>query len=106
MSGGEIAAILTASGTIIGVVLGGVAAIQTPIRKRLDAMDKAREEAKAHQADAEKANAQVHRTILCGQIAMIKGLREVYPQINGKVKEYQERYEVMLEYDCPPPPPN
>lgn len=105
MSGTDVALILGAMAGLITAILGGVAAIQSPIRKRLDKMDTDRTTDNQAIEKREEENAQVHRTIVCGQLAVIKALRQVNPSINGKVADFERKYEHMLEYDCPPPKP-
>jgi hypothetical protein len=106
MSGQEIATVIGATGAAIAAILGGMAQIQRPVRKKLEEMDKARIADKREQDEKDDTNAQVHRTIVCGQLAVIKALRQKDPSINGKVAEFERQYEYMLEFDCPPAKPH
>jgi N-methylhydantoinase A/oxoprolinase/acetone carboxylase beta subunit len=73
------------------------------LQTKLEDMDKAREEARALQAEEAEENRKVHRIVLLGQLQTIAALRQVYPNINGDVKRFEERYRQMLEDDgCDP----
>lgn len=105
MSGPEVAMVIGATAGAISSILGGVAIINAPVKKKLEQMEADRKSDERKRVDSDEENAQVHRTIVCGQLAIIKALRTMNPKINGKVAEFEKKYEHMLEYDCPPPKP-